>query len=60
LESYKGLPGFCESGLSISRVGEFLPFFGIGASTRRRLLKLAYLTRQIQFMITMRVSKKHN
>jgi hypothetical protein len=39
----KCLPGFCESGLSMTRLGELLPSFGICGSTRRRLLKPAYL-----------------
>lgn len=38
------LPGFCESGLSMTRLGEVLPSFGVWGSTRRCPLKLAYLT----------------
>jgi hypothetical protein len=45
-ENTMDLPGFCESGLSISRFDELVPFFGTGGSTRRCLLNLAYLTRQ--------------
>jgi len=40
------VPGFSESGLSMTRLAELVPFFGTCGSTRRRLLKLAYLTRK--------------
>lgn len=43
------LPGFSESGLSMSRLGQLLSFFGTCGSTRRRLLKLAYLTRKTHY-----------
>lgn len=40
----KDLLGFCESGLSMTRLGELLSSFVTWGSTRSRPLKLAYLT----------------